>query len=217
MRRKHGADYAAAQQLYHRPNAKSFEIARRLNGKGLQWLAHLAVSDELYPLDIFRHNRDLWRKLDARACLRAARIPIVLLNCNFQHAEWWASVVSHGVPPIINIGKDRLPITEDTQPVLRDLLAEARTIAVTEPGVANLVLGAPSVTVRLIASMTLPDIDWISIRYVHELRPRWTEKSVFWRNLLLASLGETEDELSDLHCHSLQLLGSELLANKRTG
>jgi hypothetical protein len=217
MRRKHGADYAAAQQLYHRADAKSFEIARRLNEKGLQWLAHLAAADELYPLEIFRHNRDLWRKLDGRACLRAARIPIVLLNCNFQYAEWWASVVSHGVPPIINIGNDRLPIAEDTQAVLRDLLAEARTIAVTEPGVANLVLGAPSATVRLIASMTLPDIDWISVRYVRELRPRWTEKAVFWRNLLLASLGETEDELSDLHCLGLQLLGSELLANIRTG
>jgi hypothetical protein len=34
----------------------------------------------------------------------------------------------------------------------------------------------------------------------------------FWRNLLIAALGEADDALSEMSFHSLQLLGGELVA-----
>jgi hypothetical protein len=187
------------------------EIVRHLNERYLLWLAHIATADREHALAIFRQNRDLWKILDARACSRGARTPIVLLNCNFQYADWWASVASHNVPPVRYKGNDGSSIAEDAQQVLREVLTEARTIAVSEPGVANLVLGAPSPAVRLIASLTLSDVDWIAGKYAQELRPRWAEKSVFWRNLLVSSLGDTDQGLSELYRHGLQLVGSDLL------
>jgi hypothetical protein len=66
--------------------------------------------------------------------------------------------------------------------------------------------------VKLIAELSARDIDRISIECANELRPRWEDKAAFWRNLLLAALGEADDALSEVSFHSLQLLGGELMA-----
>ena len=67
--------------------------------------------------------------------------------------------------------------------------------------------------VAILASLSLAEIEGISGRYAFELRPRWADKPIFWRNLLSAALGETESALAGLCCHSLQLIGSDLLVN----
>jgi hypothetical protein len=66
--------------------------------------------------------------------------------------------------------------------------------------------------VKLIADLTSRDIDRISNECAIELRPRWEDKLAFWRNLLVAALGEADDALSEVSFHSLQLLGGELMA-----
>jgi hypothetical protein len=96
--------------------------------------------------------------------------------------------------------------------VLREILVEGRTIAISEPRAASLILGASPGTVSLIAKLTSMDIDRISTECANELRPRWEDKVAFWRNLLVAALGDADDALSEVSFHSLQLLGGELMA-----
>jgi hypothetical protein len=33
--------------------------------------------------------RELWAQVDARVCERAGRSPVLLLDLNFQRADWW--------------------------------------------------------------------------------------------------------------------------------
>ncbi len=211
MRRRNGSIQIARRQAYRWGSARSFEIAQSLNERCLQWLARAAKTDAAPALDMFRRNLDLWTNFDSLACARAARIPVVLLDCNFTCTDWWINVVERGVQPLRSNGSQKCFIAEDAGLVLREILTEARTIAVAEPRAAHLIFGAPSIGVRMLASMSLADIDRISAEYFMELRPRWAERIIFWRNLLLAAIDETDDAMSELYCHSLQLLGADIL------
>jgi hypothetical protein len=213
MCRRNGSNQVPRLQAYGWGSARSFEIAKSLNERCLQWLACAATTEAAPGLDVFRRNLDLWRMLDSRACTRAARIPVVLLDCNFTRADWWTSVVGRGVRPVRSSDSQKCIIAGDAGLVLREILIEARTIAVAEPRAAHLIFGAPSIGVRLLASMSLADIDRIAAEYSVELRPRWAERTIFWRNLLLAAIGDTDDAMSELYCHSLQLLGADMLTS----
>jgi hypothetical protein len=192
-------------------SARSIEIAQSLNERCLQWLAHAAKSESAAALDMLRCNLDLWMAFDSRACTRAARLPIVVLDCNFTRADWWTSVLELGVRPVRSDGSQACFIAKEAGVVLREILTEARTIAVAEPRAAHLIFGAQSTAIRLLARMSLADIDRIAAEYACELRPRWAERTKFWRNLLSAAISGTDDANSEVYCHSLQLLGAEIL------
>jgi hypothetical protein len=211
MRRRNGSGQITWGQAHRWGSARSFEIAQSLNERCLQWLASAAKSDPAPALDMFRRNLDLWIMFDSRACARAARIPVVLLDCNFSRTDWWTSVVGFGVRPVRSNGGQNCFIASDARIVLREILTEARTIAVAEPRAAHLIFGASSVGVRLLASMSLADIDRIAAEYVLALRPRWAERTMFWRNLLAAAISETDAAMAEVYCHSLQLLGGEVM------
>lgn len=211
MRRRNGSNKIPPRHASRWGSARSFEIAQSLNERCLKWLAGATKTDAAPALDMFRRNLDLWTMFDSHACARAARIPIVLLDCNFTCTDWWTSVVERGVRPVRSGGSQKCFIAEGAGFVLREILTEARTIAVAEPRAAHVIFGAPSIGVRLLASMSLADVDRIAVEYPMELRPRWAERTVFWRNLLLAAIDETDDAMAELYCHSLQLLGADIL------
>jgi hypothetical protein len=211
MRRKTRSDQSALPSSYMWGNIRTFQIAQGLNERCFEWLARIARADTPSPLEILSRNRDLWMKFDSRACTRAARNPIVLFDCNFGRYDWWIRVASRDAEPSrINGGREYWK-AENATLVLRDILTEARTIAVADPRAANLIFGAPSVGVTLLASLTPSDIDRIAVQNVFEFRPRWVDKAVFWRNFLSASVGESDEEMEEAYFFSLQMLGSEFL------
>jgi hypothetical protein len=150
-------------------------------------------------------------KFDSRACTRAARNPIVLFDCNFGRFDWWIRAASRDAKPFRIHGCREHWDAEYATPVLRDILTEARTIAVADPRAANLIFGTSSLGVTLLASLTPSDIDRIAVQNVFEFRPRWADKTVFWRNFLSASVGESDEEMEEAYFFSLQMLGSEFL------
>jgi len=211
MRAKISGSQAIGLQPYEWVSMRSLEVARRLNIRCLELLARLSMAGH-EGLEIARHHRDLWMQFDTRAGERAARIPVVLLDCHFRRLDWWYRVIRQNDQAVLN--SNTLPCipAEHAAPVLREILVEGRTIAISEPRAASLILGASPGTVSLIAKLTSMDIDRISIECANELRPRWEDKVAFWRNLLVAALGDADDALSEVSFHSLQLLGGELMA-----
>lgn len=220
MRQKLNNNAAIGLQPYEWGSMRSLEVARRLNLRCLELLARFARADHAScGLEIASRHRDLWNKFDERACERAARIPIVLLDCHFLHLDWWERVIQRSGVPARNLDTARCFDVEDASPVLREILVEGRTVAISEPRAASLILGAPVGTVSLIASLTSTDIDRISVQCANVLRPRWEDKLAFWRNLLVAAIGDADEALSEVSFHSLQLLGGELIGaghNSRT-
>jgi hypothetical protein len=211
MSRNTASDQSALPSSFMWGNIRTFQIAQSLNERCFEWLARIARADTASTLEILSRNRDLWIKFDSRACSRAARNPIVLFDCNFGRYDWWIRVASRDAEPFRIKGGREYWNAENATPVLRDILTEARTIAVADPRAANLIFGAPSVGVTLLASLTPSDIDRIAVQNVFEFRPRWADKTVFWRNFLSASVGESDEELEEAYFFSLQMLGSEFL------
>ncbi len=210
LQRKEEVGSSSGWPVYAWGNNRSMAIARRLNERCLQWLARIAATEEGLSLDMFRRNRDLWLKFDARACNRAAQTPIILLNCNFQRVDWWTDVLDRSRSPIRRCARFG-PDDEEASRVLREILTEARTIALSDPFAANLVFGAPSEALAILASFTLTDIDEVAARQGSDLRPRWEGRVNYWRNLLLVATAGRDSEMSEFYCYSLQLLGSEYL------
>jgi hypothetical protein len=211
MGRKTESDQSALPSSYMWGNIRTLQIAQSLNERCFEWLARIARADTASSLEIISRNRDLWMKFDLRACTRAARNPIVLFDCNFGRYEWWIRIVSRDAEPFRMNGGREYWNAENATAVLRDILTEARTISVADPRAANLIFGAPSIGVTLLASLTPSDIDRIAVQNVFEFRPRWADKTVFWRNFLSASVGESDEEMEEAHFLSLQMLGSDFL------
>jgi hypothetical protein len=203
---------AIGLQPYEWVSMRSVEVARRLNLRCLALIARVAnMADPACELEIVRRHRELWGRFDGRACQRAARVPIVLLDCHFSEVEWWNRVMATGRPPAGTHLRSPYFSADAAAPLLREILVEGRTIAISEPRAASLILGAPSGVVSAIASLTSTNIDEHSASCANELRPRWEDKIVFWKNLLDAAVGDADGALSEVCFHSLQLLGSELM------
>jgi hypothetical protein len=195
-------------------NSRSIGIVRRVNERCLAWFAASAKYDADSSIETIRQDRALWKELDAGAISRAARIPIFLGNFNFQSVVWWRQAAARGAMPVNRIVSSPV-IRQDLQPLLREVLAEARTVALLEVVSANLLIGATSETVQILASLSLPQIDEIATRYAGEFGPRWSDCPSFWERLLRASVNQGRDDSQSLRSHYLQLLGSEFLNLRR--
>lgn len=211
MRPKTSRHSATGLQPYEWVSMRSVEVARRLNSRCLTLIARVANTDPACDLEIVKRHRELWGRFDNRACERAARIPIVLLDCHFSEVEWWNRVVANGRPPAGSCYNLPCFAADEAAPLLREILVEARTIAISEPRAASLILGAPSGIVSAVAAQTSTSIDELSSACANELRPRWEDRFVFWKNLLDAAVGNADDALSEVSFHSLQMLGSDLM------
>jgi hypothetical protein len=134
---------------------------------------------------------------------------MVLLDFNFQRVVWWSRVIN--TQPS---GESRQPSlsafhTDEAIPLARDLLLEAWSAARSMSPVASLVFGmAPEVT-TLIARLSPRDLDRVVVQEIQEMRPRWENRPLFWKELFHAATQMDDESLANVHLHCLQLLGGE--------
>jgi hypothetical protein len=153
----------------------------------------------------------LWAKVDARVCERAGRCPVILIDLNFQRADWWQRASQRSADPIGTEG-ERAPETEHAASLVREILMDAWTIGRTMPRALNLVFGMASSVSATIAQLGTSEIDRIARQEARHLKARWPESRSFWKGLLEASIGTDDQALAIVHLHALQLLGSETVA-----
>jgi hypothetical protein len=152
--------------------------------------------------------RELCAQVDARVCERAGRCPVLLLDLNFQRADWW-SRIGHGDARASSVnGPSALFTGEHATSLLREILMEAWSIGRSMPHAASLVFGMEPRVSSAIADLSVPELDQLAATYARYLRPRWEENRVFWQRMLLAAIGADDDALAYAHLHCLQLLGS---------
>ena len=186
------------------------QTVRRLN----QGCVALLARRKREEADLSAGETDLdwggWSKVDSRVLGRAAACPILLLDLNFQRADWWEQAVRGSIPPR-PIGRSAWFSREEAKSLVQEILTEAWSIGRTMPRAANLVFGmAPAVTAA-IAGLGAAEIDRIAVECIPYLRPRWFDRPTFWVNLLRAARGADDTALANVHLHMLQLLGGELL------
>jgi hypothetical protein len=184
--------------------------ARRLNERGLALLTKAAQASHCAEeLVSWKEVLPLWACASETIVGRAARCPMVLLDFNFQRAAWWSRVIN--TQPC---GESRQPSlsafhTNEVIPLARDLLLEAWSAARSISPVASLVFGmAPEVT-TLIARLSPRDLDRVVVQEFQEMRPRWENRPMFWKELFHAATQMDDESLANVHLHCLQLLGGE--------
>ncbi|MBB6095010.1 hypothetical protein HNQ60_003897 [Povalibacter uvarum] len=183
-----------------------------LNERCLELFIELA-RPERHPATtaIVSQHRSLWRSLTVTARKRAARAPFLLLDVEFQDADWWRSardlrsnhrrkMVLHAAFPGKIAGE-----------LMRETLMLAWSTVAFDRGAASILLGmTPSVS-AVIAGLGPQDVERIATRHSPHLRPRWEDFPAFWGKLLAAAHDSDEEALHEIHLHGAQLIGGELL------
>jgi len=183
---------------------------RRLNERGLALLTKAAQAlDVAEPQASWKEILPLWARASEGTLGRAARCPMVLLDFNFQRLEWWSQVIT--AQGSQESRRPRLSAfhTEEAISLARELLLEAWSAARAMPPVSSLVFGmAPEVS-ALIARLSPRDLDRVVVQEIQDLRPRWENRPIFWRELFHAATQMDDQILANVHLHCLQLLGGE--------
>ncbi len=184
------------------PNESALATVRRLNTRCIARLAEQPHDDATLSA--------LWTQVDARACERAGRCPVLLIDLNFQRPERWQRPSQRSADPLLAEGASAVH-TEGAVSLVREILMDARTIGRTMPRALNLIFGMVSPVTATIIQMGVPEIDRIAVEEGRHLKARWSESRSFWKGLLQASIGTDDQALANVHLHCLQLLGSEVV------
>ena len=183
---------------------------RRLNERGLALVTKTAqVSHCAEGLASWKEVLPLWACASETILGRAARCPMVLLDFNFQCVAWWGRAMT--TQPCGESRQSSISAfhTDEVIPLARDLLLEAWSAARSISPVASLVFGmAPEVT-TLIARLSPRDLDRVVVQEFQEMRPRWENRPMFWKELFHAATQMDDESLANVHLHCLQLLGGE--------
>jgi hypothetical protein len=184
------------------PDENALATVRQLNTRCIARLAEQPHEDATLSA--------LWTQVDARACERAGRCPVLLIDLNFQRPEWWQRAGRRSAVPLLPEGASTLG-TEGAVSLVREILMDAWTIGRTMPRALNLIFGMASPVSTTIIQMGVPEIDRIAVEEGRRLKARWPESRSFWKGLLQAAIGTDDRALANVHLHCLQLLGSEVV------
>jgi hypothetical protein len=159
-------------------------------------------------------------QVDVRACERAGRCPVLLLDLNFQRPEWWQRL-EYAAPAAMDGDEPRTLLTrEAAAPLLREILMEAWSTGRTLPRATGLFFGMAPGVIQAITHMSVLEIDRMVTNHAQSLRPRWEDRVTFWRRLLQAAIGTDDEALVNVQHDCLSLLGGEQLSragNKASG
>jgi hypothetical protein len=184
------------------PAENTLVTVRQLNTRWLALLAKQPHDDVALSV--------LWAQMDTRACERAGRCPVLLIDLNLQRPESRQRASLRSADPLRPEGASA-PDTEPAVALVREILMDARTIGQTIPRALNLIFGSTSAATATIIQMGVLEIDRISVEEAQHLKPRWPESRSFWKGLLQAAIGTDDQALANVHLHCLQLLGSEVV------
>ena len=195
-------------------SARVLDAVRQVNGHLVSAFIELARSGSAATVVVARNLDDLCR-LDATASRRAARMPILLLDLNFQRDDWWRIAAS--------LGQGVREATENVSGLPADLAAELTRevlivawLAVNEDRqAAKLMFGMSDTVAAVISELTPQQLDRAAARSSQQLQIRWENKSEFWPQLLAAARSGDADDLCEIYLRGIQLLGGELISVRR--
>jgi hypothetical protein len=139
---------------------------------------------------------------------------MTLLDFNFQRVTWWSRAINRqpsGDSRPLNLSAFH---ADEAISLAHDLLLEAWSSARSASRVSSLVFGMAPEVAGLIARLSPRDIDQLVVQEIQELRPRWENRPMFWKELFLAATQMDDEILANVHLHCLQLLGGELASTR---
>lgn len=192
-------------------SARILETVCQVNEHLVSALIELARHGDVSAV-VVAENVKVLCHLDAAACKRAARIPVLLLDLHFQNGNWWRHAASACCEDRASTtGALSLPADYAAE-LARESLIVAWLAVQHAPQSAGLLFGMSEAVASLLCEITPQQLNRVAVRSCHELSIRWQSKPEFWRRLLRAGQSGDAVDLCEVHLFALQLLGGELIS-----
>jgi hypothetical protein len=189
--------------------ASHLRTVRLLNERCVGHLAHaassMATAGGSRAVDALQKCAD---RLDHRACQRAGRCPVLLVDLKFQEGGWWDRVAQEVTALTQLNAPPPLLAQEAAAPLLREILTEAWSISRTMPHAASFLFGMNAHVTQTISHLSMQDVERVVTHHARHLRPRWEHNHTFWPRLLQAVIGTDNEAMMDIQLHCLSLLGN---------
>jgi hypothetical protein len=155
--------------------------------------------------------RDQWVSLSALAVRRLAAAPFTLFDAGLAAAPRWLELCSRGVHEVAQSPESGYFEAAAARSLSRRTLVYGWHLARSRPRAACLVFGSTLSTVESLAACSLAALEAAAERNAEGLRPRWSQRSGFWRELLSASSAGADKRLHELLLGGVQRLAAETL------
>ncbi|MGH8262281.1 MAG: hypothetical protein ACRET4_02275 [Steroidobacteraceae bacterium] len=197
------------------------ESLRDLNARFLACMRRMP-EQELAELGFAPNVARLLRATALESIPTIAACPYALFDAAFRRAEYWRSICAGADASEIAGERAReapgRPHAHQDYVALSEMaLFFAWHLANTNALATRLVLGMPATTAACIRSSTLAVIAGAVQMERHLLRPRWPQRTLFWRRLLAITAQSSFEEARIAQLVGIQLMateqGAEVLAN----
>ena len=122
--------------------------------------------------------------LPAQAVRRLSAAPFSLFDAGFASAPRWLELRARGVHDLPQRGEARLFRAAAARSITRRMLVYGWHLARSRPRAACLVFGSTIAAVESLAACSLAALEAAAERNADALRPRWSNQTRFWRELL---------------------------------
>jgi hypothetical protein len=189
--------------------AHSIQLAHQLNERCFELLSELATSEPFgneLPGAVNK-NRHLWRDLSTDSRRRLAALPFVIVDVRFTDELWWRALGKS--PASVSIAGHPLP-RERCAELLLETLMFAWQAAREDSRIAQMIFAMTRPVARIIATLAMREISALAQEQTSCLRIRWSENTLFWRELLDSARGEDAVALEDARLHAKLLFCGDL-------
>ena len=148
----------------------------------------------------------------AHAVLRLSAAPFSLFDAGFASAPRWLEMRARGVHELPQRVEPAFFPPVMARSITRRMLVYGWHLARSRPRVACLVFGSTLAGIESLAACSLASLEAAADRNADTLRPRWSNQTRFWRQLLLAASAGADRRLHELLLGGVQRLAAETLA-----
>jgi hypothetical protein len=156
--------------------------------------------------------RSQWASLPAHAMRRLSAAPFSLFDAGFASAPRWLELRTRGVHELPQRVEPAFFPADMARAITRRMLVYGWHLARSRPRAACLVFGSTMAAVESLAACSLVSLEAAADRNADFLRPRWSNQTSFWRELLLAASAGADRRLHELLLGGVQRLAAETLA-----
>ena len=117
---------------------------------------------------------------------RLARVPISLVDAEFQFDDGWSAVAAGKRHDTVQLSEAPLPRARVLE-LAALTFGLAATTAHSSRESARLIFGMSPVVADTFANFTVDDVNWLSQARAHWVRPRWHDRPQQWGRLLLTA------------------------------
>lgn len=156
--------------------------------------------------------RGQWASLQSQAVRRLSAAPFSLFDAGFASAPRWLELRTRGVHELPQRVEPAYFEPEMARSITRRMLVYGWHLARSRPRAACLVFGSTMAGIESLAACSLASLEAAADRNAEALRPRWSNQTTFWRELLLAASAGADVRLHELLLGGVQRLAAETLA-----